>query len=98
HFTWRLMQAGLPTSRVASIVALVALNPALIWAISNGGGEIYGIVLYYVLALAIVGMRYAHSLRTHLVLALVLLGFFLTDARSLYLALALLPVLPLAIP
>jgi membrane protein XagC len=98
HFTWRLLRAGLPPARVAPIVALVVLNPALIWAISNGGGEIYGIVLYYVLALAVIGMRYAHSLRTHLVLALVLLGFFVTDARSLYLAVALLPVLPLAIP
>jgi hypothetical protein len=98
HFTWRLLSAGLPPARALPIVALIVLNPALIWAVSNGGGEIYGIVLYYVLALAVVGMRYAHSLRAHLVLALVLLGFFLTDARSLYLALALLPVLPLAIP
>jgi membrane protein XagC len=98
HFTLGLLRAGLPLARALPIVALVALNPALIWAVSNGGAEIYGIVLYYVLALAIVGMRYAHSLRAHLVLALVLLGFFLTDARSLYLALALLPVLPLALP
>ena len=98
HFTWRLLRAGVPLKRALPVIALVLLNPALIWAVSNGGGEIYGIALYYVLALAIIGLRYSHSLRAHLVLALVLLGFFISDARSLYLALALLPVLPLAIP
>jgi hypothetical protein len=98
HFTWRLLRAGLPVTRALPIVALVVLNPAMVWAVSNGGDEIYGIALYYVLALAVIGMRYAHSLRAHLVLALVLLGFFVTDARSLYFAVALLPVLPLALP
>jgi hypothetical protein len=50
-----------------------------------------------VLGLSMIVLRYSHSLHSHILLGFVLLLFFITDARSLYLAITLLPLMPLVI-
>ena len=97
HFTARLRFTGTSWPLTAAIVALVACNPIFLWSATNGGGEMLGITLYYVLGLAMIVLRYSHSLHAHMMLGFVLLAFFITDARSLYLALTLLPLLPLVV-
>lgn len=97
HFTWRLRHIGLSRLRTGALVALVAFNPLFLWAATNGSGEMLGIALYYVLGLSLVVLRYSHSLHAHMMLGLTLLLFFITDARSVYLAITLLPLLPLVI-
>lgn len=97
HFTIRLRYAGTGPLVTAALVALIALNPIFLWSATNGGGEMLGITLYYVLGLAMIVLRYSHSLHAHMMLGFVLLLFFITDARSLYLAITLAPLLPLVV-
>jgi membrane protein XagC len=97
HFTWRLRHLGLSRPWVALIVATIALNPVFLWGATNGGGEMITITLYYVLGLAMIVLRYSHSLHAHMMMGLTLLLFFIADARSLYIAVALLPLLPLVV-
>jgi len=97
HFTIRLRYAGTSPLMTAALVALIALNPIFLWSATNGGGEMLGITLYYVLGLSMIVLRYSHSLHAHMMLGFVLLMFFITDARSLYLAITLLPLLPLVV-
>ena len=97
HLSWRLMRSAAPRWVAVAVIVLTLTNPAFLWAASNGTGEMMGMALYYLLALSIIALRYSHSMHAHLVLALTLLLFFITDARSIYLALALLPLLPLVI-
>lgn len=97
HFTWRLRRAGFGWALVGAVVLLTAFNPVFLWGATNGGGEMLGIALYYVLGLSLVVLRYSHSLHSHILLGFVLLLFFITDARSLYLSLTLLPLLPLIV-
>lgn len=97
HFTARLRRASLPWPLTAAIVLLTAANPVFLWGATNGGGEMLGITLYYVLGLSLIVLRYSHSLHSHIMLGFVLLLFFITDARSLYLSICLLPLLPLVV-
>ncbi|MGH8441713.1 MAG: hypothetical protein ACRETF_02295 [Nevskiaceae bacterium] len=97
HFTFRLRRAGVPGPMVAAVVLLTAANPVFLWGATNGGGEMLGITLYYVLGLSMIVLRYSHSLHSHILLGVVLLLFFITDARSVYLSLTLLPLLPLVV-
>jgi hypothetical protein len=97
HFTMRLRHIGVPRPMVGIVVAVVALNPVFLWGATNGGNEMMAIALYYVLGLSMIVLRYSHSLHAHMMLGLVLLLFFITDARSLYLAITLLPLLPLVV-
>jgi hypothetical protein len=97
HFTWRLRRAQLSWPLTAAVVLLTAANPVFLWGATNGGGEMLGITLYYVLGLSLIVLRYSHSLHSHILLGFVLLLFFITDARSLYLAITLLPLLPLVV-
>lgn len=97
HFTARLRFTGTSWPLTAAIVALIAVNPIFLWSATNGGGEMLGITLYYVLGLSMIVLRYSHSLHAHMMLGFVLLAFFITDARSLYLAITLLPLLPLVV-
>lgn len=97
HFTIRLRFVGTPPLMIVLTVLLVAANPVFLWSATNGGGEMLGITLYYALGLAMIVLRYSHSLHAHMMLGFVLLMFFITDARSLYLAITLLPLLPLVV-
>ncbi len=97
HFTIRLRFVGTSALMTAAIVALIALNPVFLWSATNGGGEMLGITLYYVLGLSMIVLRYSHSLHAHMMLGFVLLAFFITDARSVYLAITLVPLLPLVV-
>ncbi len=97
HFTLRLRRAALSWPMIAAVVLLTACNPVFLWGATNGGGEMLGITLYYVLGLSMIVLRYSHSLHSHILLGFVLLLFFITDARSLYLAITLLPLMPLVI-
>jgi len=97
HFTYRLRRGGVGWGMTATLVLLVALNPVFLWSATNGGGEMLSIALYYTLGLSMIVLRYSHSLHSHIVLGAVLLLFFITDARSLYLAITLLPLLPLVV-
>lgn len=97
HFTLRLRRASVSWPMVGAIVLLTAFNPVFLWGATNGGGEMLGITLYYMLGLSMIVLRYSHSLHSHIVLGAVLLLFFITDARSLYLSLTLLPLLPLVV-
>ncbi len=97
HFTIRLRRIGVPPPMIVLVVALIALNPVFLWSATNGGNEMLGISLYYGLGLSMIVLRYSHSLHAHMMLGLVLLLFFITDARSLYLAITLLPLLPLTV-
>jgi hypothetical protein len=97
HFTFRLRHIGTSRGYVALLVGAVALNPVFLWGATNGGGEMIGITLYYVLGLSMIVLRYSHSLHSHIMLGLVLLLFFIADARSLYIAITLLPLLPLVV-
>jgi len=97
HFTFRLRHLGTPRGYVALLVATIALNPVFLWGATNGGGEMIGMTLYYVLGLSMIVLRYSHSLHSHIMLGLVLLLFFIADARSLYIAITLLPLLPLVV-
>lgn len=97
HFTIRLRYAGTGWPMTAALVLLIACNPVFLWAATNGGGEMLGITLFYVLGLSMIVLRYSHSLHAHMMLGFVLLAFFITDARSLYLAITLLPLLPLVV-
>ena len=97
HFTARLHRASIPAPMIAAIVLLTAANPVFLWGATNGGGEMLGITLYYMLGLSLIVLRYSHSLHSHIMLGAVLLLFFITDARSLYLSICLLPLLPLVV-
>jgi membrane protein XagC len=97
HFTIRLHRIGTPAPLTALVVAVVALNPIFLWAATSGGGEIYAILLYYILGLSMIVLRYSHSLHAHMMLGFVLVLFFITDARSVYLAITLVPLLPLVV-
>lgn len=97
HFTWRLRHIDMPWPLTIATVLLVALNPIFLWGATNGGGEMIGVALYYVLGLSMIVLRYSHSLHSHMLLGLVLLLFFIADARSLYLSITLLPLLPLVV-
>jgi membrane protein XagC len=97
HFTYRLRRLGQPWPMVGAIVIVIALNPIFLWCATNGGGEMIGVTLYYVLGLSMIVLRYSHSLHSHIMLGLVLLLFFIADARSLYIAITLLPLLPLVV-
>jgi hypothetical protein len=97
HFTWRLRRAGFGWLLTGAVVLLTAANPVFLWSATNGGGEMLGITLYYMLGLSLIVLRYSHSLHSHIMLGFVLLLFFITDARSLYLSLTLLPLLPLVV-
>jgi membrane protein XagC len=97
HFTLRLRQAGLSRPLVALLVAAIGLNPLFLWGATNGGGEALGMTLYYLLGLSLIVLRYSHSLHAHMILGFTLLLFFITDARSLYLSLTLLPLMPLIV-
>lgn len=97
HFTWRLRRAQLSWPLTGAVVLLTAFNPVFLWGATNGGGEMLGITLYYILGLSLIVLRYSHSLHSHILLGAVLLLFFITDARSLYLAITLLPLLPLVV-
>jgi len=97
HFTFRLRRAGVSWPMTVTLVALIAFNPVFVWSATNGGGEMFSIALYYVLGLSMIVLRYSHSLHSHITLGAVLLLFFITDARSLYLAITLLPLLPLVV-
>jgi hypothetical protein len=97
HFTFRLIRASVPWPTLVAVVLLTAANPVFLWGATNGGGEMLGISLYYMLGLSMIVLRYSHSLHSHIVLGSVLLLFFITDARSLYLAITLLPLLPLVV-
>ena len=97
HFTWRLRRVGMSWPKVGLVVLLTAFNPVFLWGATNGGGEMIGIALYYVLGLSMIVLRYSHSLHSHITLGAVLLLFFIADARSLYLAITLLPLLPLVV-
>jgi hypothetical protein len=97
HFTFRLRRAQLSWPLTGAVVLLTAANPVFLWGATNGGGEMLGISLYYVLGLSLIVLRYSHSLHSHILLGFVLLLFFITDARSLYLAITLLPLLPLVV-
>lgn len=97
HFTIRLRYTGAGWPMTAALVALIALNPVFLWSATNGGGEMLGITLFYMLGLAMIVLRYSHSLHAHMMLGFVLLLFFITDARSLYLAITLVPMLPLVV-
>ncbi|MGQ0587011.1 MAG: hypothetical protein ACT4PK_07400 [Gammaproteobacteria bacterium] len=97
HFTFRLRRASVPWPMVVAVILLTAFNPVFLWGATNGGGEMLGITLYYVLGLSMIVLRYSHSLHSHILLGFVLLLFFITDARSLYLSMTLLPLLPLVV-
>jgi membrane protein XagC len=97
HFTARLRRASIPWPMTAAIILLTAANPVFLWGATNGGGEMLGITLYYMLGLSMIVLRYSHSLHSHIMLGAVLLLFFITDARSLYLSICLLPLLPLVV-
>jgi hypothetical protein len=97
HFTFRMRRTGVSWPMLALLILLIAGNPVFLWSATNGGGEMLGITLYYVLGLSMIVLRYSHSLHSHITLGAVLLLFFITDARSLYLAITLLPLLPLVV-
>jgi membrane protein XagC len=97
HFTWRLRRAQTSWPMTVAVVLLTAANPVFLWGATNGGGEMLGIALYYMLGLSLIVLRYSHSLHSHILLGTILLLFFITDARSLYLSLTLLPLLPLVV-
>lgn len=97
HFLYRLRHLGVPAPLVALVATAIAANPVFLWGATNGGGEMLGIGLYYVLGMSMLVLRYSHSLHAHMMMGLVLLLFFITDARSIYLAITLLPLLPLVV-
>jgi len=97
HFTWRLHRAGVPPLLQWLVPGLMLANPAFLWAASNGNGDMLSVALYYMLALGLFALRTSDHLRTYLSVGLLLTLLFLADARNVYLALALMPVVALVV-
>ncbi len=93
-----LRQGGYSTAQRALLIGLMMAHPALVWGGSSGGREALSLLMFYLLYRSCLRMAYEKDMRSFIALGLVLAAFFYFDVISLFLFLALLPLLLVLVP
>ena len=87
----RLRDMGYSRRLTLPLVLLVAINPLFVWTASNGSDQAMSLLMFYLLVRAIVHLQQDGGARAHMVVGFALAAYFFVDARSIYIAAALLP-------
>lgn len=93
-----LLQGGYTFTQRVSLVALIAVNPAVLWSATSGGGEAIALLMFYLLYRSCLRMIYEKDIRSFIALGLVLATFIYCDVIAIYLFIALLPLLIFIVP
>ena len=80
------------------LVLLVGSHPFFLWSVTTGTEKALSLFMFYLLCLSFVRLAHLQDVRAFIMLGWVLAVYFLIDQRTLFLFLALLPLLPLLAP
>lgn len=94
----KLYQEGYPIYQRLILIMLMLISPALVWSATSGSGEAIALLMYYLLYRSCLRMIYDKDIRSFIALGIVLAAFFYFDVISVYLFVALLPLLILIVP
>lgn len=88
------------TSRPAAVVLTLcfALNPLLLWSATSGGSVALCLLLYFLVCLAVLELQQSQGALNYMILGVAVALLGTVDIRGLYIAVAFLPLLPLAVP
>lgn len=93
-----LAQHGFSLTKRVLLLALMAMHPAVLWSATSGGGGAIALLLFYLLYRSCLRMIYEQDIRSFIALGLVLAGFAYFNVVSIYLFVALLPLLLFIVP
>ncbi|HEY0634587.1 MAG TPA: hypothetical protein VGE00_04315 [Gammaproteobacteria bacterium] len=93
-----LQMAGYRAVPRTVLVILMALHPALLWGATGGGREAISLMMFYLLYRSCLRMVYSKDMRSFIAVGLMLAIFFYFDVVSLFLFIALLPLLLVLVP
>ncbi|HEY0722299.1 MAG TPA: hypothetical protein VGE50_13735 [Gammaproteobacteria bacterium] len=93
-----LRQGDYSAAQRALLVVLMAAHPALLWGATGGGREAISLLMFYLLYRSCLRMVYEKDMRSFIALGMVLAAFFYFDVISIFLFLALLPLLLVLVP
>lgn len=94
----QLRQGGYSLVQRMGLMLLMVVNPAVLWSATAGGGEALALLMFYLLYRSCLRMVYDSDIRSFIALGLVLAAFFYVNVISIYLFIALLPLLILIVP
>ncbi|MDJ0807291.1 MAG: hypothetical protein QNJ78_10700 [Gammaproteobacteria bacterium] len=80
------------------LVLLAAANPLFLWAVTNGSEMALSLLMYYLFCFAVLRTLLQRDSRAIIMLSSALAGYFFVDARTFYLVIAFLPLIPLVAP
>lgn len=93
-----LTQGGYSTAQRALLLLLLLVHPAILWGATTGGSEAIALLMFYLLYRACLRMIYESDIRSFIAIGLVLAAFFYFNVISVFIFVALLPLLVLIVP
>jgi hypothetical protein len=93
-----LQSAGHDTFFRISIIALIALHPAMLWTATAGTLGSISLICFYLLYIATIRMIYEQDIHAFMMIGFVLALFYFVDEVTLYLFIALVPLLVMIVP
>ncbi|MFA9459277.1 hypothetical protein [Thiohalorhabdus methylotrophus] len=93
-----LQRAGQPPVFRILLVGLVVLHPAFLWGATSGSMGAISLGCFYLLYTAALRLIIRDDIHSFIVFGVLLAAFFFVEGASLYLSLALVPLLPLLAP
>lgn len=93
-----LRMGGYSAAQRTLLIVLMAVHPALLYGATSGGREAVSLLLFYLLYRSCMRMAYEKDMRSFIALGLVLAAFFYFDVISIFLFVALLPLLLVFVP
>lgn len=98
HWNLFLVKKGYRIRTRLLLVALVISHPFALWAMTSGLNNALTFAVFYLFCFGIVRLVLLRDLHSILFLTASLAAFFLTDDRSMYLAIVMFPFIPLIAP
>lgn len=96
HYHLRLRRC--PPATALLLVLLVAVHPMFLWAATSGTEKALSLLVFYLMCSACVRLLRIGDVRSIILLGCILALYFFIDERTVFLFLALLPLLPFLTP
>ncbi|MBN4080123.1 hypothetical protein JYT31_00510 [Beggiatoa alba] len=81
-----------------ALVLLAACHPLFLWSITSGSEKALSLLMFYLLCYSLIRTARYQDMRSIILLGVVLATYFFIDERTLFLFIALLPLIPLCAP
>lgn len=98
HWNTFLVKKGYQLKVRLLLVALVISHPFALWGMTSGLNNALTFAIFYLFCFGVVRLVLLRDLHSILFLTTALAAFFLTDDRSMYLAIVMFPFIPLVAP